>query len=257
MKIRARLREDPQTFSTDFTESNHTFRISAETLGIIAGNGKDGTVFYPVVSDEGVISWINDGGLKNPDPVSIRGPSGSDGISPIVTINAITDGHRITISDIKGSQSFDILNGSRDNDIIAQQVLSHVYKHVYNKAEIDKKLSEKAQASALSELIQHIGIIPDSASDKTLVEYLDRRLNEIETSLNVVIPPASADSLGGVKSAIDIVIETEQGKTAIAKENAVYVDEQGEMSIKKISTDILGNGKKELILSGGSSKKLN
>lgn len=251
MKIRARLRENPQTFSTDFTESNHTFRISAETLGVIAGNGKDGTVFYPIVSEDGVLSWVNDGGLKNPDPVLIKGASGTDGISPIVEINSITDGHRVTISDINGSQSFDILNGSRDNDIIAQQVLSHVY----NKTEIDKKLSEKAQASSLNALIQYIGIIPDSVSDSTLVGYFDRRLDEIEAGIDFALPPASAESIGGVKSAIDIIVETEQGKIAVAKENAVYVDEQGEMSVKKITTDVLTNGKNELVISGGSSKK--
>lgn len=41
--------------------------------------GDNGTTFTPSVSDEGVISWTNDGGLSNPDSVNIRGPQGEAG----------------------------------------------------------------------------------------------------------------------------------------------------------------------------------
>ena len=41
--------------------------------------GPAGYVFTPSISDEGVVSWTNDGGLKNPDPVSVRGPQGVKG----------------------------------------------------------------------------------------------------------------------------------------------------------------------------------
>lgn len=41
--------------------------------------GTDGVTFTPVVSTEGVISWTNDGGLDNPDPVNIKGPKGDKG----------------------------------------------------------------------------------------------------------------------------------------------------------------------------------
>lgn len=41
--------------------------------------GDAGYVFTPSVSAEGVISWTNDGGLTNPEPVSVRGPQGSPG----------------------------------------------------------------------------------------------------------------------------------------------------------------------------------
>ena len=36
-------------------------------------DGKNGTTFTPSVSQDGVLSWTNDGGLKNPDEVSIKG----------------------------------------------------------------------------------------------------------------------------------------------------------------------------------------
>ena len=35
--------------------------------------GKNGTTFTPAVSQDGVLSWTNDGGLANPDAVSIKG----------------------------------------------------------------------------------------------------------------------------------------------------------------------------------------
>lgn len=43
------------------------------------GSGKNGVTFTPEVSDAGVISWTNDGGLTNPDAVNIKGPQGPEG----------------------------------------------------------------------------------------------------------------------------------------------------------------------------------
>ena len=41
--------------------------------------GEPGAVYTPTVSDDGVISWTNDGGLQNPAPVDITGPTGPQG----------------------------------------------------------------------------------------------------------------------------------------------------------------------------------
>ncbi len=44
--------------------------------------GLPGTTFIPSVSSDGIISWINDGGLVNPDPRNIKGiqgPAGAQG----------------------------------------------------------------------------------------------------------------------------------------------------------------------------------
>ena len=38
-------------------------------------SGTSGATFIPTVSPEGVISWKNDKGLPNPDPVDIKGPA--------------------------------------------------------------------------------------------------------------------------------------------------------------------------------------
>lgn len=39
-------------------------------------DGTDGVTFTPSVSEEGVLSWTNDGGLPNPESVNIKGPPG-------------------------------------------------------------------------------------------------------------------------------------------------------------------------------------
>lgn len=41
--------------------------------------GQNGATFTPSVSADGVLSWTNNGGLDNPDPVNIMGPQGPQG----------------------------------------------------------------------------------------------------------------------------------------------------------------------------------
>lgn len=42
--------------------------------------GQNGVTFTPSVSETGVLSWTNNGGLDNPDPVNIMGPQGLQGV---------------------------------------------------------------------------------------------------------------------------------------------------------------------------------
>lgn len=44
-------------------------------------DGEDGATFIPYVSESGIISWTNDKGLRNPEPVNIKGEPGKDGIN--------------------------------------------------------------------------------------------------------------------------------------------------------------------------------
>lgn len=54
----------------EFTSPQGTFYMDG---GI---RGKDGVTFYPHVSAAGILSWTNDGGKQNPDPVNIKGEDG-------------------------------------------------------------------------------------------------------------------------------------------------------------------------------------
>ena len=76
---------------------------------ILRTPGADGATFTPSVSPEGVLTWTNDAGLANPMQINLRG---ADGVSPAVSVAEIENGHRVTVTDAKGAQSFDVLNGS-------------------------------------------------------------------------------------------------------------------------------------------------
>ena len=54
-------------------------------------SGKEGVTFIPSVSEEGIISWTNDGGKENPDPANIKGNKGDDGFSPEITESTDND----------------------------------------------------------------------------------------------------------------------------------------------------------------------
>lgn len=62
---------DPFTFD-DFTEAQ-----------LEALKGATGTTFTPEVSEEGELSWSNDGGKQNPEPVNIKGAPGDPGKTPV------------------------------------------------------------------------------------------------------------------------------------------------------------------------------
>ena len=90
------------------------------TNGTNGTDGADGTTFTPSVSNEGVISWTNDGGKTNPPSVNIKGPAGQngtngqDGFSPVATVarTLADDGAVITITDAVGTTTATVYDGS-------------------------------------------------------------------------------------------------------------------------------------------------
>lgn len=67
----------------------------------------DGATFTPSVSDDCDLSWTNDRGRDNPPTVNIRG---TPGVSPTIQVTDISGGHRVTITDVNGTQSVDVMN---------------------------------------------------------------------------------------------------------------------------------------------------
>ena len=47
--------------------------------GLKGDQGESGATYTPSVDEDGILSWANDKGLENPEPVSIRGPQGPKG----------------------------------------------------------------------------------------------------------------------------------------------------------------------------------
>ena len=67
---------DSGGYFTSDTVEGALQEIGAELAG---GGGEDGATFTPSVSADGTLSWTNNKGLTNPDPVNITGPQGERG----------------------------------------------------------------------------------------------------------------------------------------------------------------------------------
>lgn len=69
--------EEKENFDVEFTEQESSFPTDFAS-NIIFPQGKpenveNGATFFPHVSESGVLSWTNDKGLPNPEPVNIKG----------------------------------------------------------------------------------------------------------------------------------------------------------------------------------------
>lgn len=80
-------------------------------------NGQSGARVIQVVTQESsadggvnIITFRDDEGSLGTARVR-NGTTGRAGVSPTVTVTTIANGHRVTITDASGSQSFDVLNG--------------------------------------------------------------------------------------------------------------------------------------------------
>lgn len=90
-----------------------------EELIVMRDSGEfDGATFTPSVSETGDLSWTNDQGRENPETVNIRGQS------PTIVVTDIQGGHRVTITDVNGTSSFDVLDTIVDKTEAAVQMLS-------------------------------------------------------------------------------------------------------------------------------------
>ena len=75
-------------FKATFTGSENTTGAAFE--GGPFKPGADGVTFYPSVSDDGTLSWTNEAGVPNPEPLNIKGPQGPQGPATEVTKDSIT-----------------------------------------------------------------------------------------------------------------------------------------------------------------------
>lgn len=89
-----------------------------ELIGMRDSGEFDGATFTPSVSEIGDLSWTNDRGRENPKTVNIRGQS------PTIVVTDIQGGHRVTITDVNGTSSFDVLDTIVDETEAAVQMLN-------------------------------------------------------------------------------------------------------------------------------------
>ena len=111
-------------------------------LGGGSSSGEPGATFFPSVSDEGVISWTNNGGYVNPNPVDI---SGSDGISATHSWSGTT----LTVTSASGTSSAD-LKGDKGDDYTLTEA---------DKAEITSDVIKMLDSGAGASSVLGVGVL--------------------------------------------------------------------------------------------------
>lgn len=83
MNLDLSFEQNQQNINVPFSESGAEFNTNFGETSVIhdgqSGAGQSGATFYPDVSADGIISWTNDRGLPNPNPVNIKGEKGDKG----------------------------------------------------------------------------------------------------------------------------------------------------------------------------------
>ena len=78
MKLDLQFEQNSQNINASFAESGGEFNTNFGETSVLH-DGQNGATFIPSVSADGVISWTNDSGLPNPEPVNIKGEKGEKG----------------------------------------------------------------------------------------------------------------------------------------------------------------------------------
>jgi hypothetical protein len=102
----------------------------------------EGTKLF-ITSDSGttgcdLIGPKGDMGVRGPQGIpgiggSGGGGTGADGVSPTITVTRIAGGHRITITDVNGTQYFDVMDGSSGSVDLGDY---------YNKDQVDAAITD-------------------------------------------------------------------------------------------------------------------
>lgn len=99
----------------DFTQSQlDALRGPEGQQGQPGSDGKSGVTFIPSLSSSGVLTWTNDGGLSNPNAVSLKGPQGEPGKDGVDGKNGV-DGKSFTFSNFTAEQ-LEALRGPSGSD---------------------------------------------------------------------------------------------------------------------------------------------
>ena len=170
--------------STGGTETYSVSELSDAAVTSILSSGvnvpgENGATFIPNVSDDGIISWTNDKGLENPEPVNIKGVDGIDGIG-ISNIEK-TDGtgaagtvdtYTITMTD-DSTYTFDVYNG-RDGAVVDGEGNSNI--------SVDATLTQSgmaADAKAAGDAIAAVKTVDVSDTEPNTDIWIDTSATDV------------------------------------------------------------------------------
>lgn len=107
---------DPKAKATDEKPSQQQESVIDQTINALnaaVDEAQEAISHYPKIVDGYWNVWdVEHGEYVSTGVKAIA----EDGVSPVVTVSAITGGHRITITDADGEHAFDVLDGINGND---------------------------------------------------------------------------------------------------------------------------------------------
>lgn len=169
-------------------------KYTDDVVSKLSGVGKDGVTFFPSVSD-GVLSWTNDGGLENPEPVDISGENGRAATIRINKVTTLPYGSPATVENI-GTETDAVLNFG-----IPQ--------------------GKDGEGSASNPIEIYIGSIEDSESDldvlnkiapspnKGDIGIIKKNISDEKNSINSYIFKNSWEALNGTYNATDVYFDSD------------------------------------------------
>ena len=81
--------------------------------GDAGADGADGKSAYELAQDNGFVGTMQEWLASLVGADGANGADGKDGISPAVSVAAITGGNRVTITDAEGAKTFDVMDGAQ------------------------------------------------------------------------------------------------------------------------------------------------
>ena len=133
-----------ELLSTSGLQKTYRINMTNEThfdFVVTDGNGISGASFDPE-TNELTITFDNGTSFTTPSLKGVPGDPGDDGYSPAVTIETITGGHRVTITDKTHptGQSFDVMDGASDAGNV-----SYDESATYQAGSVGAKLQEQTR----------------------------------------------------------------------------------------------------------------
>lgn len=148
-----------------FDGISHKWINNGSLAGVAGADGKDGITFTPHLSDDSVLSWTNNGGLPNPQPVSIKGKDGVSVVNVEQTYTSNEDGgyNIITVTLSSGDQfTFVVKNGERGKDGDDGSDASIT---------IDTQMSDTST---------------NAVQNKVIVEYINSVIGDVESAIDEI-----------------------------------------------------------------------
>lgn len=150
--------------------------------------------------------------------------SGQDGFSPIVDVTTINGGHRVTITDKQGTESFDVMDGetpekgvdywtAEDKAEIAEQTQAQIDASTYTKSQTETLITEKVSE-----------IVADAPEEFDTLKEMSDWLTEHEDSaaaMNTAIQNNTADIATKMNKS-DIVTLTQAEYDALVEKTAPF-----------------------------------